>query len=117
MNGSPNDRAEAFPQSWGTLYMFHCPGCDNGHIFHCRTDGGQPSWDFNGNLERPTFSPSIKLDGHLGHGKFGTCHSYVRDGRIEFLSDCTHDLAGRSVELPTAAEIGRRFREMTESRT
>jgi hypothetical protein len=28
------------------------------------------------------------------------CHSFVRDGRIEFLSDCTHSLAGQTVELP-----------------
>ena len=27
------------------------------------------------------------------------CHSFVRDGRIEFLSDCTHELAGQTVEL------------------
>lgn len=27
------------------------------------------------------------------------CHSFVRDGRIEFLSDCTHALAGQTVEL------------------
>ena len=28
------------------------------------------------------------------------CHSFVREGRIEFLSDCTHALAGQTVELP-----------------
>lgn len=27
------------------------------------------------------------------------CHSFVRDGRIEFLGDCTHELAGKSVAL------------------
>jgi len=28
------------------------------------------------------------------------CHSFVRDGRIEFLSDCTHALKGQTVDLP-----------------
>jgi hypothetical protein len=28
------------------------------------------------------------------------CHSFVRDGRIEFLSDSTHHLSGQTVELP-----------------
>lgn len=31
------------------------------------------------------------------------CHSFVRNGKIEFLSDCTHELAGKTVEL----EIGK----------
>ena len=28
------------------------------------------------------------------------CHSFVRNGRIEFLGDCTHGLAGKTVDLP-----------------
>jgi len=28
------------------------------------------------------------------------CHSFVKDGHIEFLSDCTHDKAGQTVPLP-----------------
>ena len=28
------------------------------------------------------------------------CHSFITDGKIQFLSDCTHDLAGKTVELP-----------------
>lgn len=32
-----------------------------------------------------------------------TCHSFVRDGQIEFLSDCTHALAGKTVSLPAVA--------------
>lgn len=28
------------------------------------------------------------------------CHSFVRDGRIQFLSDCTHKLANQTVDLP-----------------
>lgn len=32
--------------------------------------------------------------------KCGVCHSFVRAGRIEFLGDCTHALAGQTVPLP-----------------
>lgn len=28
------------------------------------------------------------------------CHSFVREGRIQFLGDCTHRLAGHTVDLP-----------------
>ena len=28
------------------------------------------------------------------------CHSHVREGRIQFLSDCTHALVGQTVDLP-----------------
>jgi hypothetical protein len=28
------------------------------------------------------------------------CHSFVTDGKIQFLSDCTHALAGQTVALP-----------------
>ena len=28
------------------------------------------------------------------------CHSYVKDGQIQFLNDCSHVLAGQTVDLP-----------------
>jgi hypothetical protein len=30
------------------------------------------------------------------------CHSFVTNGKIQFLADCTHKLAGQTVELPDA---------------
>jgi len=27
------------------------------------------------------------------------CHSFITDGKIQFLSDCTHHLAGQTVDL------------------
>ena len=32
--------------------------------------------------------------------------SYVEAGRIRFLDDCTHALAGKTVDLPAWTEIG-----------
>lgn len=103
--------------------MFWCPGCDMAHrIQHGSGDG--PRWGWNGNGEKPTFTPSIlvratelteKGDAELkqwqtaGYPDRGgvafdhvdtVCHSFITDGRIQFLGDCTHALADQTVELP-----------------
>lgn len=79
-------------------------------------------WTFNGSFDQPTFFPSVHwkvghyVDGiaeadcgncnyfkNQGEGKKSSCmvcHSWVRDGMIEFLGDCTHALAGQTVPLP-----------------
>lgn len=67
-------------------------------------------------MERPTFTPSVLVTGvqqmteeehaaylrgeGLPEARPFTCHSFVTDGRIQFLSDCSHALAGQTVPLP-----------------
>ena len=98
-------------------FMFDCPGCKKGHQVWTKPGNGA-CWQFNGDVERPTINPSLlvrypwfkefieyKEDGKPLIGKQGTeftyvCHSFIRDGKIQFLNDCTHELAGRTVELP-----------------
>jgi hypothetical protein len=78
-------------------YGFDCPGCKGHH--QIRTTGADP-WGFNGNLESPTFTPSILVRSPQGRGKPDyICHSFVTDGKIQFLGDCSHALAGQTVEL------------------
>jgi hypothetical protein len=93
----------------------NCPGCKSGgrggalHVLPVRwlPPGREeapavkdwPHWDFNGDMERPTLSPSI-LSRREMDGKPYVCHSFVRDGNIEFLSDCTHEFAGQTIPLP-----------------
>lgn len=81
-------------------YGFNCPGCDHFHAvyteLHYRPQG---VWTFNGDTERPTFAPSLLVTWNEG-AEAKRCHSFVRDGKIEFLSDCTHALAGQTVEIP-----------------
>lgn len=100
----------------GSQVAFWCPGCDEPHAI--TAPGG---WTWDGNVDAPTFSPSILVTGghyapdHEGDCwctynakhpedpssfKCSRCHSFVRAGRIEFLSDCTHALAGKTVPLP-----------------
>jgi hypothetical protein len=33
------------------------------------------------------------------------CHSFITDGFIQFLDDCTHPLAGQTVEIPDMNEV------------
>ena len=28
------------------------------------------------------------------------CHSFIKDGNIQYLNDCTHKLAGQTIEIP-----------------
>lgn len=88
------------------LMCFDCPGCGMSHAIRIRRgDGRRPSWEWNGSMTAPTFSPSI-LVRWTRRGEPKVCHSFVRDGSIEFLGDCTHPLAGRTVPLlpPDAAD-------------
>lgn len=72
-----------------------------------QSEGDRPVWQWNGSLEKPTVSPSLLIfafkvdDNSEPTGERETvCHSFIRDGRIEFLSDSQHGLAGQTVDLP-----------------
>lgn len=101
-------------------HCFWCPGCEVAH-------GIDGKWSFNGDLDRPTISPSVLMTGRTWvlddptapvvfedvpgmqgvrrdarPGRFieSRCHSFVTDGHIQFLTDSTHQLAGQTVDLP-----------------
>lgn len=74
-------------------HVIWCQGCEGYHII-------PPTWQFNGDLEKPTFTPSLLIRYEYGEErKQVVCHSLIRDGRIQFLDDCTHALAGQTVDL------------------
>jgi hypothetical protein len=102
--------------------IFKCPGCGD---YHSMPTENSPhyQWGFNGDLNKPTLTPSILIrTGHHNPLHKGpdcwcnfderfperapvefhcyVCHSFVTDGKIQFLSDCTHALAGQTIELP-----------------
>lgn len=87
--------AKAAQGSDGYL-LFWCPGCDEAHGIP--VDGSR-GWTWNGSLEAPTVSPSI-LVRSTRYGPETVCHSFVREGRIEYCGDSTHALAGQIVDLP-----------------
>lgn len=105
-----------------------CPGCDGPHQI-ATGDGPGPRWGWNGSAERPTFTPSVlvtwtepaNLHDHdamqrdlaeakrrRDAGEVGVkvqqvdrcCHSFVVDGQMQMLGDCTHALAGQTVPIP-----------------
>lgn len=80
----------------GKLYVFHCPGCKNAHPFEIDAPGGA-GWTWNGSLDKPSFQPSLLCN---QHDPASRCHSFVTDGKIQFLNDCHHELKGQTVEIP-----------------
>lgn len=74
---------------------YHCPGCKRLH--------GVPSerWNWNGSLESPTLSPSVRhyIPADEGRPEKTTCHYHIRDGKIEYCGDCDHELKGQTVEM------------------
>lgn len=39
-------------------------------------------------------------DGEFPYDTKNVCHSFIKDGKIQFLGDCTHALANQTVDLP-----------------
>lgn len=80
-------------------YLWWCQGCEALHPVWM----GQGTRTFDGNLEAPTFTPSIYFPpGMLGPAV--VCHCYIRAGQVEYLPDCTHELAGQTVPLVPAPD-------------
>ena len=84
------------------VYKFWCEGCKTEHQVWTDAQDGVDPWMWNKDTERPTVSPSVLVNADL----FGqrnpnqpVCHSFIKDGMIQYLNDCTHELAGRTVEL------------------
>lgn len=103
---------------------YWCQGCDMLHQVRVG-EGPGPRWGYNGNPDRPTFTPSVLVRWdtlspaarernqafYREHGRYMTreelpadvqhvCHTFITDGRVQFLSDCTHQFAGQTLDLP-----------------
>lgn len=98
---------------------WYCAGCKTRHSIPInRTDGH--NWEFNGNMDKPSVTPSVlnrwgkdadpaweepiqepneaTIDPDFTWS--GRCHIFITNGLVQFLSDCTHKLAGQTLELP-----------------
>lgn len=89
----------------GGHILFWCPGCDRAHMIRVASTDRPGGWGFNGDHENPTFTPSVLVtyngtDAGIEGAPPALCHSFVTNGRIQFLSDCSHGLAGHTVDLP-----------------
>jgi len=58
------------------------------------------NWSWNGDTEVPTLKPSILTEFTWGEErKLHRCHSFVNDGKVQFLHDCSHELVGQTCDL------------------
>ena len=108
-------KAKLIVSSGQEYVYFECPGCNGLHQICV------PQWGWNRSEESPTFTPSVLVTfGHYVDGTpeadcpicirirerdkdqtpCGRCHSFVTDGKIQYLSDCSHQYAGQTIELP-----------------
>lgn len=80
--------------------LIHCPGCGHLHSIDLSR------WTWNGDLEKPTFQPSLLVSWDFRtRGKIESyCHSFITDGKIQFLSDSQHSLSGQTVDLPNVED-------------
>jgi len=100
---------------WKSRVTIICPACRDIDVASGYTDpsdggvagehtvpftGASVVWEFDGNLDRPTLKPSLKL---TQEWRKLICHSFVTNGRIQYLGDCTHAMAGQTVDLPEIA--------------
>jgi hypothetical protein len=102
-------------------YAYWCQGCEEMH--HVRTNGPAAVWSFDGDLESPSFSPSVMVtSGHYVSShkpgdpcwctynaehpdrpapfKCHRCHTSITSGVVQFLGDCSHAFAGQTLPLP-----------------
>lgn len=92
--GAKTHEVLAYKSDRHHAWLVWCPACDSPHSFDER-------WTFDGNHERPTFSPSMLVrwrdpEGGVQH----VCHSFLRAGVWQFLDDCTHALRGVTAQAP-----------------
>jgi hypothetical protein len=79
-----------------TGYNFFCPACGFVHSF-------DDKWKFKKDYKKPTISPSLNMETYRGEKRI-KCHSFVNDGKIRYLGDCTHDMKNKTVDLPDIEE-------------
>lgn len=55
---------------------------------------GTKNWTWNGSTESPTLKPSVLLI-----RSDSRCHSFINNGQVQFLDDCSHDFKGKTLDL------------------
>lgn len=68
---------------------FFCEGCGYAHFFDER-------WNWNEDYIKPTFEPSLLV---CQSEPLWRCHSFVRDGMIQYLGDCFHKYKNQTIPL------------------
>lgn len=88
--------------SMGDSLYFQCPGCNMLHPYRIRGQAPGPMWNWNNDVESPTFTPSLLVDKDRPESR---CHLFVTGGKIQFLGDCFHDLKNQTVDMVDIPDI------------
>ena len=61
-------------------------------------------WSWNGDIENPTLKPSVLTNGGRWDEDMTKyteykCHTWITDGKAQFLGDCTHKLVNQTLPL------------------
>lgn len=108
---------DAGPIGW----CHYCPGCRHMHCINVEQPtrpypefnyAGGVQWSFNGNVDRPSFTPSMLIstggwkrpDGSEVP-KVTLCHYVMTDGVINYCADSAHELKGQAVALPDLPDV------------
>lgn len=79
----------------GHTFTFWCPACALAHTFRV------PTWIFNGDFTRPTFSPSMVVRDLSGGAAVVACKLWLQDGYLTYSRESRrHKWGGRHVPLP-----------------
>lgn len=78
-------------------HQYFCLGCKIIHGFNSGIH------TYNNDPKNPTITPSL-LTQYTYKDKPVCCHSFITNGMQIYANDCTHELVGKTVELPEIAE-------------
>lgn len=84
-------------------YLVKSPATGEHVLFYTNSKYSPGVWSFNGDMDKPTFSPSMLLHHNPYHGRE---HFFVRNGKIQYLQDCDHAMAGMTVDMVDVDEEG-----------
>ena len=109
-------KVRLFDKEHGT-YTFLCPAGHHHYINTNLPNHKNAQWSFNGDVNNPTFSPSmdeksgrfvdpnVKGDEQWLNENSYRCHFIITNGMIQFCGDCSHELKGQTMPLPDLDEL------------
>lgn len=75
-------------------WWFWCPACGFIHQLDER-------WKVGGTPESPTVEGSyLQYGSEADLEAMPRCHLFIRDGQLQYLSDCSHSMAGQTIPMP-----------------
>jgi len=115
-----DNKYEPCEVSEATYILIYVPGPFHNRMLPIILKGSRdkcersPIWSWNGDTEKPTLKPSILTNGkrqmtdeEYQRAMKGEkielddmrCHTWINDGKVQFLNDCTHEFAGQTLDL------------------